>query len=177
MTGAISSAGSSRALLSGLGWIWCVQSEWMAHNSANQRVFVWYVHPEQWQELGAREPGGQGSPAPGHRNCNPAASHPPAGPCRSWRCEEKWWWWWVPNCFWPRRTYYQSAHSSVWDFLSVLCLILRILCRIQLVVSAQAYVLKFCYCFSNHLQMPGCEKALCFTALRCPGVSTYNNLD
>lgn len=63
------------------------------------------------------------------------------------------------------------------DFLSVLCLIVRVLCRIQLVVSAQAYVLKFCYCFSNHLQMPGCEKALCFTALRCPGVSTYNNLD
>lgn len=60
------------------------------------------------------------------------------------------------------------------DFLSVLCIHVRVLHRLELVSGAQAQILN---CFSNHLQMPGCEKALCFTAVHCAGVSVYINLD
>lgn len=63
------------------------------------------------------------------------------------------------------------------DFLSVLCIHVRVLHRLELVSGAQAQILKWCHCFSNHLQMPGCEKALCFTAVHCAGVSVYINLD
>ncbi len=51
---------------------------------SNRFLFVWFVFAEQWQELSAGEPGGQGPAAPWDWDRNQATSHPAAGPCRSW---------------------------------------------------------------------------------------------
>lgn len=61
----------------------------LVYTSSNPCVFLCFVFPEQWQELSAGEPGGQGPTAPWDWYRDQETSHPPTGPRRSWRCKEK----------------------------------------------------------------------------------------
>lgn len=59
------------------------------HTPSNPQRVSFLVTPEQWQELGAGEPGRQGPAAPRDRHRDQEAADPPAGSRGCWRCEKK----------------------------------------------------------------------------------------